>query len=445
MSTLAMVESPAAADFHRRHSVSDAQRMLRRLLDESILAPERPAVIVHDLFRLHDKLRALRDAFPEMTRHAIAIKANPLVEVLKEIVKVGFGLEAASVEETELARAAGCPHDRIVFDSPAKTDLEIQHALRCGFTINVDNATELKRIARLYKPLNSQSLIGLRINPEVGPGTIGTTSVAARGSKFGFSLSTQADDLVQAFASHAFIRGLHVHTGSQGCGIELLTESIRRVTALARRIETETHRPVEIINIGGGLAAKYDDDDHAATPLEYADRLRDQVPDLFHDRRILATEMGRAIHAGCGIAFSRVEYVRPADGEIPAMATLHLGADFLLRPVYRPDDWKHEFFVFDARGTPRPQSRDGAVPTTLAGPLCFGGDLIAKSRVLPPIQEGDYVAIRDCGAYTLAMWSRHCSRGIPRVLGWCGPDAPMRLLRREETPQDIASYWASER
>ncbi len=48
------------------------------------------------------------------TLQALAIKANPLVEVLRQAVECGAGLEAASWEEVQIARAAGCDPSGIV-------------------------------------------------------------------------------------------------------------------------------------------------------------------------------------------------------------------------------------------------------------------------------------------------------------------------------------------
>jgi diaminopimelate decarboxylase len=75
--------------------------------------------------------------------------------------------------------------------------------------------------------------------------------------------------------------------------------------------------------------------------------------------------------------------------------------------------------------------------------LCFGGDILAHDVPLPPVEVGDFVVIRDCGAYTLSMWSRHCSRGIPAVIGYDPQLAkPLRILRRAETPEDVVRFWS---
>jgi diaminopimelate decarboxylase len=61
---------------------------------------------------------------------------------------------------------------------------------------------------------------------------------------------------------------------------------------------------------------------------------------------------------------------------------------------------------------------------------------------MPPVEPGDWIVIRDVGAYTLAMWSRHCSRGIPAVLGYDPQRGDsLRVLRPAETPGDILHFW----
>ena len=77
----------------------------------------------------------------------------------------------------------------------------------------------------------------------------------------------------------------------------------------------------------------------------------------------------------------------------------------------------------------------------IAGPLCFGGDFIGRGVELPALEPGDILGIRDVGAYTLSMWSRHCSRGQPPVLGWRGDDGSLSLLRAGETPAQVAAQW----
>jgi len=190
---------------------------------------------------------------------------------------------------------------------------------------------------------------------------------------------------------------------------------------------------VSQIDIGGGLPTAYRDGDPSPAPAEYAAMLRREAPGIFDPRLRIVTEFGRAIQGGCGFAASRVEYVK---GEPPTVA-IHFGADLFLREVYHAADWHHEMFVLDPKGDRKPGP---ARPTTVAGPLCFSGDVVARDRALSAIEPGDWLVIQDAGAYTLSMWSRHCSRGMPLVLGH--DDDRFRLLRKAESAADVVRFWS---
>ncbi|MCA9026447.1 MAG: hypothetical protein KDA86_14670 [Planctomycetaceae bacterium] len=426
--------------FQQRITLSEAEVIWQRSREAGLLSDRTRSLLVHDLDRMRSRIAILQEVFPSHTLHALAIKANPLVEILREAVNVGAGLEAASIEEAHLALAAECPAERIVFDSPAKTMEEIAEALELGIVLNADNFAELRRIDQLIKQISTRTtLIGLRINPEVGAGTISHTSVGQAGSKFGAPLSTTRSEIIGAFRRYDWLNGVHVHVGSQGCSLDLLARAASRIDELRRELEGTTGRPLAFVDIGGGLPTLYREQQSAPTPQEYVTRLKQEAPELMSSDRLLITEFGRAIQAGCGVALSRVEFVRPEQ----RMAVIHLGADFLLRPVYRPEDWFHEFFVLDAQG----RRKSGTLaPLTITGPLCFSGDIIARDVILPPVDEGDWIVIRDTGAYTLGMWSHHCSRSIPGVVGYDATSPrQVRLLRAAETASDVVRFWSGPR
>ena len=404
-----------------RAPVGDVARVLTMARDSGAWSADSRAAVFHDLDGLEGRLAELQAAFPSGTLHAIAIKANPLVELLRVVVQAGAGLEAASWEEVALAVAAGCPADRIVFDSPAKTDGELRQALDLGVWLNADNPAELERLRDLGAP--GRARIGLRVNPQVGTGTIAFTSTVGRSSKFGVPLS-QAAELVHRFP---FISGLHVHTGSQGCGLELLVAAAEATAEMAEKLG------LAWLDVGGGVPVRYTErDPEPPTLAAWGDALSGVSAG---GSRRLITELGRSIHAGQGWAVSRVQEVKDVDG-VPTIV-VHFGADFLMRRVYRPDDWDHELVVLDPEGQPR---QGEAIPQHVAGPLCFAGDMLARGRLLPQARRGDLLLVRDCGAYTLSMWSRHCSRGLPPTWGYRRDG--LAPLHRGEQPQDVVRFWS---
>ena len=124
--------------------------VLRQAIARGYFDATENAVVFHDLDRMCERIHELKTRFPPAALHTVAVKANPLVEILKVAVEAGAGLEAASMEEIHIGLAAGCPPERILFDSPAKTKQELKEALRLGVKINADNFAELDRIAAIH-------------------------------------------------------------------------------------------------------------------------------------------------------------------------------------------------------------------------------------------------------------------------------------------------------
>ncbi len=438
-----------AEDPYARISVHGAAAVFRDSIAAGYLREVDSALLFHDLSKMEQRWRTLAACFPAHALHAVAIKANPLLEVLRRLVALGAGLEAASIEEVHLALAAGCDADRIVYDSPAKTRAELAFALTRGVTINADSLEEVERIAELRKTVSSRSGVGLRINPEIAAGTISATSVGTRDSKFGVSLRSDGDRLLEAFCRFDWLEGIHVHVGSQGCELPLLIAGARAALDVCDRIDAvRKSSPVRWVDIGGGLPTEYRPDPPKPSFEEYVRALRGEAAGLFGSQRRIVTEFGRALQAGVGFAVARVEYVKRDAGR--HIAILHLGADFLLREVYVPSQWQHEYAVLDGEGHPKAGECE---PVGLAGPLCFS-DVIEQSVSLPRIEAGDYILMRDVGAYTLSLWSRHCSRSMPRVLGYAAASADgdrsraaqsrFTLLRERESVEDIVRFWSAQ-
>ena len=71
----------------------------------------------------------------------------------------------------------------------------------------------------------------------------------------------------------------------------------------------------------------------------------------------------------------------------------------------------------------------------IAGPICESGDILGKERILHELQEEEYLAILDSGAYGFIMSSSYNSRPRPaEVLIKKGEDF---LVREAETYDDL--------
>jgi len=424
-------------------SYSEMSHVLSRVLaNGNFLAVEDTALIFYDLTCIEDRIKCLKETFPENSLHAIAMKANPLTRILRKINTMDVGIEVASLPELYLAQNAGFTPENIVFDSPCKTRPEIEYALQEGIYINADSLDELDRIAEILSATASKSKIGLRINPQVGTGSIKSTSVAGKISKFGVPLNENRKKILAYYHKYHWLTGIHVHTGSQGCAVSLLVEGIWKVFGLALDInmarKQDFNLPLTFFDIGGGLPVSYFADKEPVTLSQYCEMLQKHCSELFSGEFRIITEFGRYIYANAAWVATKAEYVKR--GPSHNIILTHVGADLFLRKCYNPGDWHHHISVVDKNG----KQKTGTDPTKyiVAGPLCFAGDILAKDLELPVVVEGDYILVHDVGAYTLSMWSRYNSRQMPKVIGYRPGNDTFEILKERETTDDMEDFWS---
>jgi len=425
--------------YQRNLTIESIGNALRSALSNGLIREEDTLVMFHDLSFLKERIHHLNSVFPAHTLHAVAMKANPLIRILEFIRPLGAGAEVASLAELKMALKAGYPAEKIVFDSPVKTWQDLEFALAAGVHINIDSLAELERVAALKETNVSGSTIGIRINPQVGVGTIAESSVAGEYSKFGVPVKTRRKELGDAFLSYPWLTGVHLHVGSQGCSMELLLSGIgvlyHFVSEINKKRKVTGRQPISIFDIGGGLPVSYKKSMVPVSMEDYAQAIENQYPALFTSHFSLLTEFGRWVHVNAGWAVSRVEYVKRDSGINTAM--IHAGADLFLRECLNPKSWQHEYSVFDKTGNLK--SGKDVNPYNLAGPLCFSGDILARNVALPVIEEGDYLVIHDTGGYTFSMWSRYNSRQTPRIIGYAGEG--FEILKERESFEELERFW----
>lgn len=361
--------------------------------------------------------------------------------------------------------------DRLVFDSPCKTRRELAFAIEQRIHVNLDNWEEFDRAREIISTSGTSdnlAPIGFRINPLVGAGRIQALSVSTADSKFGVPMEeTSRKRLVETYVEHAWLTSIHVHVGSGGMGAEILTKGIQVAVEVAKEVNNKCKRKqIRFIDIGGGLPANYESDKWGAKSVptfqEYADHLRREIPDLFsgYFERVL-TEFGQSVFAKTGFLAAKIEFLKELNSEISVndesdkkrsrIAVTHFGADCCVRQAYTT---QHPRRIECYRG------KDGAefdtnqdlIPTSIAGPLCFQGDFVAKDLPLPAaLAAGDFVVLKDAGANTLALFSRHCSRLMPPVFAYSSESEPgeggnrrtgkLFLVKEREGVEGLGRSW----
>jgi len=397
------------------------QQALIKALSAQLTERDSAALISH-LPRLEARLTHLRESFSSGVTHCVAVKSNPHPRLLALFVRLGFGLEAASIEELRRALQAGCPPARLVFDSPVKTRLELAEvAPMADLLVNVNCLEELERI-----PADARCLIGIRVNPLTHTGSPERFSVGQNESKFGVPISAR-EALIEACLQHP-VRALHMHSGSQMRDLSAQRAALFKLGELAHQINerlkaARLDRRIELIDIGGGLPSE---------PLPLIEGSTSQMSRygaMVHSVESLkafqlVTEFGQWVNAEGGLALSRVEYVIKGQ---PDKLFIHLGADMFTRDAYT-EPRPFPLSLWSAEGL----QRGGELRAyDIAGPLCFAGDYIARGAQLPRAQEGDLLCVDHSGANCYALWSRHCSRALPAHWAWDGEALERWSPRRE--------------
>ncbi len=71
----------------------------------------------------------------------------------------------------------------------------------------------------------------------------------------------------------------------------------------------------------------------------------------------------------------------------------------------------------------------------IVGPVCESSDVVGRDRVLPTLEVGDLLAIRDAGAYGSVMASNYNRRPLPPEVLVEGSE--WRVIRRRQTVDDL--------
>lgn len=355
-----------------------------------------------------------------------AVKANPLVSILRLVGELGGGAEVVSLGELEASKRAGLTGEEVLFNGPGKTVGEIENAIGFGvYSINVESVEELRVVREAAGRLGVKAGVGFRVNPGVKAATHKYLALGFEGSKFGLDAKSYRAALSEARGSgELLLKGVQMHVGSQVFRASDFQKGFLRLLRLVNVFKSVLGFPPEFIDIGGGIGLNYETGDTSVSLNRFSRALSKLVnnPDWPDEARLIL-EPGRAIVGNAGILLTRVLYVKESNRRRWAIVDVGMN-DFMRTALYGV---KHRVVsLAPKRGRP--------VRYALGGPICESSDVFGE-YYLPPLRKGDLLAILDTGAYGSSMSSNYNGRPRPPTL--ISRSGRVRLSERRESLDDV--------
>jgi diaminopimelate decarboxylase len=339
-----------------------------------------------------------------------ALKSNGNLSVLRTLANLGSGFDIVSGGELQRVIAAGGDPRQCVFAGVAKTEAEIEFALRQGvYSFNAESEPEIARINRIAARLKKIAPIAVRVNPNVEAFTHAKITTGTYENKFGIAFEQVEGVYARAARmKNLRLRGVQMHIGSQLTTVSPFEKAVRKVLPLVRRLQEKY--TLEFFSIGGGLGIVYQPAlasgavgwwrspaaRNILTPEKYAARL---LPLLQPLGLTILIEPGRFIAGDAGILVTRVEYVKHTGRK--NFVIVDAAMNDLIRPAFY--DAYHEIVPLTRRNGP-------LVKADVVGGICESSDFFCKDRPLPKVGEGDYLALLSAGAYGFVMASNYNAR-----------------------------------
>lgn len=387
---------------------------------------------------LRQRFERIREAFGRWDPLVcFSVKSLGNLSVLKLLGEAGSGFDVVSGGELYRVIEAGGDPSLAVYAGVGKTRPEIEYALEAGVHMfNVESAAEMRAINEVATELGCTAPVAIRVNPDVDPRTHAKTTTGKKENKFGISIPAAHRLGVETKEMPGVVlHALHVHLGSPIYSADPYVEALKKVVKLRRELAGEG-APTEAVNLGGGYCMSYTGEP-VIGPQEYAEAVGPILEKM--ECRVII-EPGRHISAPAGILLVGVTYRKQREYGKKFVIT-DGGMNDLMRPTLY--EAFHRIWPADsARGMPKVMKPDACgydgfetEIVDVVGPICESGDYLAKDRALPPVDEGEVLAVFDAGAYGFTMSSTYNAQPRPpEVLVREGAPHP---ARGRETYEDL--------
>lgn len=354
---------------------------------------------VYNIQRILDKysqLSAALDTYSIDYKIHYAMKANRHAAILSHLkAKTKIGIDVCSPNELDRAIQYGFQEKEISYTgtSLSQQDLKtlVQHP---NIRINFDAISPIKRFITLNS--NQAREIGIRINPNIGMAYNQDLEYSGNEVvKFGIYPEQWAALKALIQASNLVVTTVHCHSGSG-----FLTDQLQRLPAIFEVIDDfiQLFPSIKTLNLGGGLGVPQNQGDQSLDLDKWA-----AIICAYASKKglKLAFEPGDYLVKDAGVLITQVNTIEEKKGKY------FVGIDAGMNLNY-----EYAYYKMNLEAAPLLAPKNNQkFKATLAGNINEPIDLFSEDKLLPLIEEGDYLALLNSGGYGASTSSNHCMRG----------------------------------
>ena len=326
-----------------------------------------------------------------------AAKSNSNLNILRVLSKLGAGADVVSGGELLKALKAGIRPNKIVFSGVGKTEEELKIAINKKILlINCESESEAQLVNNLSKKLRKKVSIGFRLNPNVDAKTHKNISTGKAENKFGLSIKNFKVFLktVKTF-KNVKLEALSVHIGSQ-----ILNDTpFRKTLNVMSKLIKELKLNLKYVDLGGGFGINYSDKEKPINLSKYSKLVHNFSKKL--NCKIIF-EPGRSIIGNTGLLISKIQFIKK--GANKNFIILDAGMNDFMRPAL------YEAFHKIIPISKKSSRMKGKIE--FVGPICETTCKFGIYKNYPKINENEFVAITNVGAYGSSLSSNYNTRPL---------------------------------
>ena len=340
--------------------------------------------------------RIFKTRYPKV-QFAWSYKTNYMNAVCRIFHQEGSWAEVVSGFEYDKAIGNGVSGNKIIFNGPDKSDMDLIKASRNNSLIHIDHYDELYTLIRLSDEHKLKPKVAIRVNMDTG--------IYPKWDRFGFNFENgQAWNALTRILNSENLElvGIHCHIGTFMLSAEAYAIAARNLCELAWAARERFNKIVEYIDLGGGFpstntlkGAYLPGTDTVPSIDQFADAITDVILGYGFRQDELPTlilESGRALIDDAGYLLGTVLATkRLSDGRRATI--LDFGLNSLFTSLW-----------YDHKISPAQQLGSQLEETVLFGPLCMNIDVVRESVVMPLLEKGNQLVVHKVGAYNMTQW-----------------------------------------